>query len=261
MGRRASFQGLPDLLLWNEIRSPRKGFIHMKKQIALGITLLALVLAATASAALEPGVFDPGNTGCPTATYSAGVLHLVKNCPTATNASAGADITGFTGQTFTSASFTLANSAQCQGGSPRFDVVTTTATFFLGCNNVIGVTNGNGTVTYTFDAASIAAGGGQVPFPTGTITAVDILIDVQGTADISNITFNGVLQVPAPVVGPTTKAACKHGGWKTFTNPSFKNQGQCVAYVNHHSSHGKSHTLKKKGAAPQSAAHKKQHGK
>ena len=108
----------------------------MKKQLALGVTVLALVLAATASAALVPGVYDPGNTGCPTATYSAGVLHLAKNCPTATNAAAGADITGFTGQTFTSASFTLASAAQCQGGSPRFDVVTTAGTFFLGCNNV-----------------------------------------------------------------------------------------------------------------------------
>ena len=150
------------------------------------------------------------------------------------------------GQTFASASFTLANAAQCQGGSPRFDVVTSAGTFFLGCNNVTGVTNANGTVTYTFDAASIAAGGGQVPFPTGTITAVDVLIDVQGSADLTNITFNGVVQVPVVTSGPpTTKAACKHGGWKSFTNPSFKNQGQCVAYVNHHSSHGKSHTAHK----------------
>jgi len=210
----------------------------MKKFLVLGVTAVALLLAATASAALEPGVYDPGATGCPTATYSAGVLHLVKNCPTSTNAAAGADITGFTGQTFTSASFTLASAAQCQGGSPRFDVVTTNGTFFLGCNNVIPVTNANGTVTYTFDAASIAAGGGQVPFPTGTINAVDILIDVQGTADVSNITFNGVLQVPAVASGPTSKDACKNGGWKTFSNPSFKNQGQCVSYANHHSTSG-----------------------
>lgn len=32
---------------------------------------------------------------------------------------------------------------------------------------------------------------------------------------------------------PTTKAQCKKGGWKRFTNPSFKNQGQCVKFVNH----------------------------
>ena len=76
-----------------------------------------------------------------------------------------------------------------------------------------------------------------MPIPTGTITAVDVLIDVQGTADITNITVNGVTQVP--LVGPpTSKDQCKHGGWQTFNNPSFKNQGQCVSYVNHHDGHG-----------------------
>src|SRR5437763_6786636 len=100
----------------------------MKKAIIVLTAALALALAGTAAAALVPGVFDPGNTGCPTATFSNGVLHLAKNCPTATNAAAGADITGLGGQTFTSASFTLANAAQCQGGSPRFDIVTTNGT-------------------------------------------------------------------------------------------------------------------------------------
>lgn len=37
----------------------------------------------------------------------------------------------------------------------------------------------------------------------------------------------------AITVGPTTKAQCKKGGWRGFTNPSFKNQGQCVKFVNH----------------------------
>jgi hypothetical protein len=195
-----------------------------------------MAFAGTATAALVPGVFDPGNTGCPVATYAAGVLHLEKNCATGTNAAAGADITGLEGQAFTTATFTLASATQCQGGSPRFDIVTTTDTFFLGCNNVAGTTNGDGTVTYVFDAASIAAGGNQVPVPTGTITAADVLIDVEGTADISKIAVNGVTQVPVPTTGsgPSSKNACKKGGWKTFTNPSFKNQGQCVAYYNHH---------------------------
>jgi hypothetical protein len=216
----------------------------MKKLILIGACAIALTVASTAAAALVPGVFDPGNTGCPTATFSNGVLHLAKNCPTATNAAAFGDITGLTGQTLTSGSFTLANAAQCQGGSPRFNVVTTTKTYFLGCNNVIPTTNGDGTVTYTFTPATIAAGGNQVEFPTGTINSIAVLIDVQGTADISNITVNGTLEVPAPVVvgPPTSKAACKHGGWKTFNNPSFKNQGQCVSYVEHHTHHGKSHT-------------------
>src|SRR5690242_9182247 len=100
----------------------------MRKFIVAIATVGALALAGTAAAALVPGVYDPGNTGCPVATYSNGVLHLEKNCPTPTNAAAGADITGLDGQTFTSASFTLASASQCQGGSPRFDVVTTDGT-------------------------------------------------------------------------------------------------------------------------------------
>src|SRR6266571_3806811 len=105
----------------------------MKRLLIVAAAILTLALASSAAAALVPGVFDPGNTGCVTATFSSGVLHLEKNCPTSTNAAAGADITGFTGQTFTSASFTLASTSQCQGGSFRFDVVTMTGLFFLGC--------------------------------------------------------------------------------------------------------------------------------
>jgi hypothetical protein len=205
----------------------------MKRLLAVAAGVITLALAGTAAAALVPGVFDPGNTGCVTSTFSNGVLHLAKNCPTSTNAAAGADITGLEGQTFTSASFTLASTAQCQGGSPRFDVVTTTGLFFLGCNNVTPTTNANGTVTYTFTPATIAAAGNQVPFPTGTIKSISVLIDVQGTADLSNIRVNGILQVPAP----TRVSQCKHGGWKNFS-PMFKNQGQCVAFVNHTNGRG-----------------------
>jgi hypothetical protein len=217
---------------------------HMKRLSLITASVIALVLTTSAASALVPSVFDPDHTGCPTATFTNGVLHLAKNCPTATNAAAGADITGFEGATFTSASFTLANAGQCNGGSPRFDVYTTTQSpFFLGCNNVTPVVNADGSATYTFNAATIAAGG-QVPFPTGTIQSADVLIDVQGTADLTNITFNGVLQVPVvPKVGPpTSKSQCKHGGWKKFNNPTFKNQGQCVSYV---ASHGRKHHHKK----------------
>jgi hypothetical protein len=205
----------------------------MKKLILIAASVLALAFAGTAAATLVPGVFDPGNTGCPTATYSNGVLHLAKNCATVTNAAAGADITGLNGQAFTSASFTLATAAQCQGGSPRFDVVTSTATFFLGCNNVTPTTNADGTATYTFTQATLAAAGNQVPFPTGTVKSIDVLIDVQGTADVGTITVNGQLQEKI-AGGPTSKAQCKKGGWRTFADPSFKNQGQCVSWFEHH---------------------------
>jgi len=210
----------------------------MKKLILIAAAAGALALAGTAGAALVPWTFvGPGASCSPTSTFSGGVLHLSKPCTTATNASAGATITGVSGQTFTSASFTLANASQCQGGSPRFNVVTNVTTFFLGCNNVTPTINANGTATYLFTAATIAAAGNQVPVPTGTISSVEIVLDVQGAADLTNITFNGVVQVPVTQVGPpTSKSSCKNGGWKTFTNPKFKNQGQCVSYV---ASHGR----------------------
>lgn len=34
-----------------------------------------------------------------------------------------------------------------------------------------------------------------------------------------------------PVIEPLTKNECKKGGWMTFTQFMFKNQGQCVSYV------------------------------
>src|SRR5690349_11122400 len=122
----------------------------MKGFLTAAVAALTLALAGSAAAALVPSVYDPGNTGCVSSTYSGGVLHLAKSCATSTNAAAQADLTGLGGQSFSSATFTLANAGQCQGGSPRFDVVTSTGTFFLGCNNVAPTTNGDGTVTYTF---------------------------------------------------------------------------------------------------------------
>jgi len=35
-----------------------------------------------------------------------------------------------------------------------------------------------------------------------------------------------------PLVGPpTSKDQCKNDGWRSFNNPAFKNQGDCVSYV------------------------------
>ncbi len=37
---------------------------------------------------------------------------------------------------------------------------------------------------------------------------------------------------PVLIGPPTTKEQCKKGGWQTFNNPAFKNQGDCIQYVN-----------------------------
>jgi hypothetical protein len=32
-------------------------------------------------------------------------------------------------------------------------------------------------------------------------------------------------------LAPTSKDECKNGGWQNYSNPTFKNQGDCVSYV------------------------------
>lgn len=73
-------------------------------------------------------------------------------------------------------------------------------------------------------------------------TVDSLLFRAAGTSVPANLgngyLFDNVSLVsgPAPVVppaAPTQKDQCKNGGWKTFTDPSFKNQGQCVSYTNH----------------------------
>lgn len=46
---------------------------------------------------------------------------------------------------------------------------------------------------------------------------------------VDNLTLNSL----SPVGSPTNKDQCKKDGWKTFDDPTFKNQGQCVSYFNH----------------------------
>ena len=208
----------------------------MRRHLIAAIAAVAtLTFVAGAAAALDPGVYDPGSTGCVKAIYtkSTKTLRLEKNCITSTNAAAGAELTGFNGATFTSAEFTLANTTQCQGGSPRWIIITSTAFYPVGCNNVIPTVNADGTATYVFTAATLAAAGQQVPTPTGTISYVGILLDVQGVADLTNIKFNGVAQKALTSNGKGVVSSCANGAWKTFTNPTFKNQGQCVKYLVH----------------------------
>jgi hypothetical protein len=46
-----------------------------------------------------------------------------------------------------------------------------------------------------------------------------------GTVVLSDISASGCL------ISPTDKNQCKNDGWKNFDNPSFKNQGDCVSFV------------------------------
>jgi len=52
--------------------------------------------------------------------------------------------------------------------------------------------------------------------------------------DIDVATVEAFTPTPSPGVGPpTSKDQCKNGGWQTFNTPRrFKNQGDCVQFVN-----------------------------
>jgi hypothetical protein len=62
-------------------------------------------------------------------------------------------------------------------------------------------------------------------------------IDIINTA--TNTVASTIFEVNDPIgiafLGPsrpTSREQCKNGGWKTFISPTFKNQGDCVSYVN-----------------------------
>ena len=76
------------------------------------------------------------------------------------------------------------------------------------------ITNTSGLVVLNGNASEPAVG--------QTITVTPAFT---GTLDESATLVTGVGGRPPP----TSKAQCKHGGWKNF--PQFKNQGDCVSFV------------------------------
>ena len=109
----------------------------------------------------------------------------------------------------------------------------------------------NTTPSYTFTSsefANLAYGGGcasqTLTAATGTNTIVFdalvpgdypfcIITPTDGASNVGatlNVTAFTIALPPASNI-PTDKDQCKKNGWKTFTNPSFKNQGDCVSFV------------------------------
>ncbi|MBA3435054.1 MAG: ExeM/NucH family extracellular endonuclease, partial [Chloroflexi bacterium] len=106
--------------------------------------------------------------------------------------------------------------------------------------------------TYIFDGWS-----GNLDYALGSESVVDQVTDVTewhiNTDEPSVIDYNTEFKPQdlyqpdvfrssdhdAVIVGldlfrsyPISKDECKDGGWRTFTDPSFRNQGQCIAWVN-----------------------------
>jgi hypothetical protein len=151
------------------------------------------------------------------------------------------------------------------GGSPQYAFANV-----LNGGTFVCVAGLNGTYTFgsgeptTLRSQCGTGGTGTQPplIPPGTYrtTAPDDVTDsnlssawnsqsVAGTWRL-HVTDTNVLTRPGQFVLNTTwtwrldirvagHGSCKKGGWRRFTNPSFKNQGQCVAFMNHHNGKGK----------------------
>ena len=74
----------------------------------------------------------------------------------------------------------------------------------------------------TLGAVIFKAGSGWSAF-NGNVD--DLTVGVNGTD--TNYDF----EAQAPLVSPVSKDECKNGGWQTFNNPVFKNQGDCISWV------------------------------
>jgi hypothetical protein len=73
---------------------------------------------------------------------------------------------------------------------------------------------------------------------TGRFAGATGELALDGAFGIAASTFHGTIDGTIHVAPPTprTKGDCKHGGWRDFTDDEghpFKNQGQCVAFVQH----------------------------
>jgi hypothetical protein len=220
----------------------------MKKLLLGALAVLAVMFAATAAAAPPAGMYTPFGG----ATVSGNTVTLKSN---ATTPYSGIDLGFPAGATLNNGlnALDITFSGDCGGGSPRFELNFGTASnLFIYLGDAPNFTCTNGTYTYNdlLDPSSgarfdLSQFGG--PFygtyqdalnmvGNMTIQSIDVVADSGWffpngqTVVITRVSVNGQA-LTAAVGPPTSKDACKNGGWKTYNNPAFKNQGDCVSYV------------------------------
>ena len=145
-----------------------------------------------------------------------------------------------------STSTTLMFTSQTAGSNgPALDKIAIDETLPALETHTITVSAGaNGTIS-PFGSVSV----NHMDDQTFTITANtgyhvhDVMVDGVSVGAVTTYTFNDVNGNHTISVSfaadsetgdkPKNKEECKNGGWRSFTNPTFKNQGQCVTFVNH----------------------------
>jgi hypothetical protein len=182
------------------------------RRVVFALTLVAALALAAPSLAdsgklkVNPFVYDPGGTGIIVSAWQAHAgladaggsnhgLVLQKNGATATNAAAGATVTGAEGQTLSEIGFDV--TGHCGAGSPRFDVFDQNGTdHFFGCfygvhTPVVGAPGWQRVRQTGADAFPPMA-------PTDTISAIYIIADEgtdqgSGQSVVDNVDVNGTL--------------------------------------------------------------------
>ena len=213
----------------------------IKKLLAAGVAtaMLSVSLIGVASAAhlnlngsfetgINPGAFSTLSAGDNTTindwTVSAGTVDYIGTYWLASDGNRSIDLTGYTAGAISKTFATVVGR-------------TYTVTFDLAGNPAGGpatkslnVNAGATTTPYSFDTTghTLASMGWRsetfvftATTPSTTLTFTSLNTGFFGPA-LDNIVISDA---------PTNKDQCKKDGWKTFDNPSFKNQGDCVSYV------------------------------
>jgi len=117
-------------------------------------------------------------------------------------------------------------------GTPAVQWAVRKGTCAAGVGTVFGNVDGHSD-TYDWDGATFAAKLDIRALDAGQYCFVFNPTESDGQQDVR---LTRMFYIDAYV--PEDKDDCKDGGWKDYLNPSFKNQGQCVSYVQAHSHDG-----------------------
>jgi hypothetical protein len=238
---------------------PPRSSTHMRGIVVAPVVLAAMLALVPWAAA---GTLDQSQSGISTTTYTA-VSDIYPKAQTFTSGLTGAldqvdlaigraasSVTATlvveirplsggvpSGPPLASASIPAANVPVAFGGLPS-------AFYSIPFASPAPVTAG---VQYAIVASALSCGGANCYFsalgplgdsyPAGSILfsqdfgATWMPYTAFGSADLPFRTY--VLQGP-----PSSKQECKKRGWRKYKNPSFKNQGQCVKFVNHQGGKG-----------------------
>ena len=118
--------------------------LSLKSLIAAASLAASGVAFADPGLQAKPGTFDPDKTGIVSAQWSNNIglpdsggsnfgLALSKNGTTATNAAAGAGITGVEGMVFNEVGYDYKDGGHCGAGAPRFNLQASDGFHFIGC--------------------------------------------------------------------------------------------------------------------------------